>query len=103
MRKKKWSLSDVEATIAIVLLTTAASTAFVLQQSKLNRLGCELIQIQILGKEVAKQDYTSGIKANTVTKAGDRDVIDYWRHLQEQVIRLGIEIKTLEERREREC
>lgn len=103
MKKKKWSLSDVEATIAIVVITVTASVNFVMLRNKVNNLNCQLIQFQILQKKLDQQDHKSSIKANTVTKILNKDVLDYWRDSQGQVLKLGVEIQTLEERRAKEC
>ena len=103
MRNRKWDLSDIEAIVIIVGIALTIGINYFILETKVNNLSCEFVEFKILHKKLKKLDYTSGASANYATTIIDRDSLGYWKHIQEQIIRLSEEIKSLEEIRGKEC
>lgn len=103
MKRKKWSLSDVEATIAIVVITVTAAVNFITLRSDVKDITCQFLQSEIINKKRLKLDYSSSRRANVMTKEEDQDAFDYWKVIEEKIITLSTEIKSLEEKRAKGC
>jgi hypothetical protein len=103
MKKNKWALSDIEAIVTIVGIALTIGINYFILETKVNNLSCEFVEFKIVHKKIKKLDYTSGVNANHTTKTLDKDALEYWKHIQEQIIRLSEDINSLEETREKEC